>query len=173
MFPKFTFLQIVLFALTIISGEVTRDRPDKRGRRRNDEADKTFWKKEYEDELNDAILTNKRENFTRSAGPQAGAIDNEAVVEKLLDSITSSERYLKKIEAVEFRLNRLDIEVHEKTNSIMKLLNNMSKSLKTDTCSDKVDSALRGLMTDVNSIKLAVERNPNNVASSGIVADFS
>lgn len=173
MFPKFTLLQFVLFALTIISGEVARDRPHKRGHRKDDDTDKTLWKKEYEDELTDAILTKKRENYTRSAEAQAGNMDNDAVIEKLMDSITSSERYLKKVESIEFRLNRLDIEVHEKTNAIMKLLNTISKTVKTDTCSEKLESSIRGLASDVSAIKFEVEKSPRSTVNSGTGANLS
>lgn len=165
MFPKFTLLHVGLFTLTIISGEVVRD---KRGRRKNEDADKMLWKKEYEEELNDAILSGKRENYTRSAGAQSNS-DNDIVIEKLMESITSSERYLKKIEAIEFRLNRLDIEVHEKTNAIMKLLNNISKSVRADS-SQKFESIIHGLVSDVTSIKYAVEKNPRaSLSGTGTV----
>ncbi|XP_035434440.2 fibrinogen C domain-containing protein 1 isoform X3 [Spodoptera frugiperda] len=157
MFPSLTVLQIALVALTTISCEVARD---KRGRRKNDEPDKSLWKKEYETELTDAMLaTRKRENYTRAAqgGPSN---DNDLVIEKLMESITSSEKYLKKVDSIEFRLNRLDIEVHEKTNAILKLLNEISKALRSESCSQKMESALIGLKNDVNSIKFYVEKTP-------------
>lgn len=157
MFPRLTVLQIALVALTTISCEVARD---KRGRRKNDEPDKSLWKKEYETELTDAMLaTRKRENYTRAAqgGPSN---DNDLVIEKLMESITSSEKYLKKVDSIEFRLNRLDIEVHEKTNAILKLLNEISKALRSESCSQKMESALIGLKNDVNSIKFYVEKTP-------------
>ncbi|KAJ8737145.1 hypothetical protein PYW07_000416 [Mythimna separata] len=166
MSPNFTLLQIVLCALTIISGEVSRN---KRGRRKDDDADKTLWKKEYEDELTDAMLTGKRENYTRSASPQVGSMDNDAVIEKLMESITSSERYLKKIEAIEFRLNRLDIEVHEKTNAMMKTLNNISKSVRAESCS-KLEPIIQSLVADVTSIKYSMDKNPR---SSNTIPDLS
>ncbi|CAH0703490.1 unnamed protein product [Spodoptera exigua] len=157
MFPNLTVLQIALIALTTISCEVTRD---KRGRRKNDEPDKSLWKKEYEEELTDAILSGrKQENYTRAAqgGPST---ENDAVIEKLMESITSSEKYLKKVDSIEFRLNRLDIEVHEKTNAIIKLLNEITKTLRSDTCSQKMESALTTMKNDVSSIKFYVEKNP-------------
>lgn len=170
MSAKFTLLKIVLFGITITSGEVSKNR---RGQRKNDEADKTLWKKEYEDELNEAMLSGKRENYTRSAGAQSGSLDNDAVLEKLMESITSSERYLKKVEAIEFRLNRLDIEVHEKTNAMMKLLNNILKSIRSESCSQKMEASIHGLVADVNSIKYAVEKTPrSSLTIQGITNDF-
>ncbi|XP_047040704.1 angiopoietin-related protein 4-like [Helicoverpa zea] len=158
MFPNLTLLQIALVALTTVSCEVARDR---RGRRKNDEPDKALWKKVYEDELNDAMLsTRKRENHTRAVQSSAQN-DNEAVLEKLMESITSSEKYLKKVDSIEFRLNRLDIEVHEKTNAILKVLTEISKALRSETaCAQKMETSLMSLKSDVNSIKFYVEKVP-------------
>lgn len=155
MVPSLTLLQ-VLVTLSAISCEVNRD---KRGRRKNDYSDKSLWKKEYEDELTDAMLsTKKKENITRVV--QSAMSDNEAVIEKLMESITSSEKYLKKIESIDFRLNRLDIEVHEKTNSIMKRLNEIFKGLREQGYSDKLETVLDTLKTDVNQIKFVLNKKP-------------
>lgn len=117
-----------------------------------------LWKKEYEDELTDAMLTSKkRDNSTRVQ--QSTAIsDNEAVVERLMDSITSSEKYLKKVDSIDFRLNRLDIEVHEKTNNIMKHLAEIQKGLHSSR-PDKTQALLEALKNEIYQIKFQLESN--------------
>ncbi|XP_026746619.1 angiopoietin-related protein 4-like isoform X4 [Trichoplusia ni] len=162
MFPNLTVLQIAIIALTTVSCEVNRD---KRGRRKNDYPDKSLWKKEYEEELTDAMLSNRRrENYTRAA--QGSPSDNDAIVEKLMESITSSEKYLKKVDSIDFRLNRLDIEVHEKTNVILKQLAEIGNAVRTDTCADKLDSTLHALKSDMNTLKFFVEKRPSSRTGS-------
>lgn len=148
---------MLLVTLTAITCEVSRDR---KGKRKNDSIEKSLWKKEYEDELTDAMLSSKKkDNFTRV--PQSTSMsDNEMVIEKLMDSITSSEKYLKKVDSVDFRLNRLDIEVHEKTNAILKRLTDIMKSLETHPYEDKVDVAIDNIKTDIGHIKGMLEHNP-------------
>lgn len=152
-------LQLVLIGLSTITCELSRD---KRARRKNDYADKSLWKKEYEDELTDAMLSSrKRENVTRVV-QSAGMSDNDAVIEKLMETITSSEKYLKKVDSIDFRLNRLDIEVHEKTNNIIKQLADISKSIHTGGYAEKLETVLDALKTDVNQIKYTLEKSPRS-----------
>ncbi|CAG5027789.1 unnamed protein product [Parnassius apollo] len=155
MFRKFMLLQLALATMSPISSEEARS---KRGRHRNEHSDKTSWKKEYEDELNRAILSSRRDNHTRVT-QSTGMTDNEAVVDKIMESITMSEKYLKKIDGIDFRLNRLDIEVHEKTSSILRNLGVLSKSIQSLSNSEKVDMALELLKTDLNYIKSKMEKS--------------
>ncbi|CAH0578108.1 unnamed protein product [Chrysodeixis includens] len=169
MFPNLTILQIAIIALTTVSCEVNRD---KRGRRKNEYPDKSLWKKEYEEELTDAMLSNRRrENYTRAA--QGAPSDNDAIIEKLMESLTSSEKYLKKVDSIDFRLNRLDIEVHEKTNNILKQLGEIGKSIRSETCSDKLESTLHSLKSDVNTIKFYVDKKASPRTSVGSIAEGS
>lgn len=133
---------------------------EKRGKKKkNDHADKSLWKKEYEEELNEAMLSvRKRENVTRTA-QSAALSDNEFVVEKLIETITSSEKYLKKVDSIDFRLNRLDIEVHEKTNAILKKLSDVSKSLREQSTAEKTGAMLDGIKKDIANIQFLLENN--------------
>ncbi|KAJ2954313.1 hypothetical protein O0L34_g2566 [Tuta absoluta] len=156
-------LLVVMLTVSATNSEIKQER---RARRKNEFGDKSLWKKEYEEELTDAMLsTRKRDNLTRVA--QSTAVDNEAVVERLMDSITSSEKYLKKVDNIDFRLNRLDIEIHEKTNNIMKHLAEISKGLRlgVGTQPDKTDTILDGLKNEIYEIKSLLESNQrvNNV----------
>ncbi|XP_059046165.1 fibroleukin-like [Achroia grisella] len=131
---------------------------DRKGRKKNEYQDQSLWKKEYEDELTDAMLsTRRRENVTRVA-QSTGAMDNEMVLEKLMETLTSSERYLKKVDSVDFRLNRLDIEIHQKTDNILKQLMEIMKSVRGQDYADKLETVLESLKTDVNQIKLMIDK---------------
>ncbi|XP_028162551.1 ficolin-2-like [Ostrinia furnacalis] len=153
-----TLIVPVLIALSAFC-EAARE---KRSRRKNDYPDKSLWKKEYEDELTDAMLsTRKRDNITRVV-QSAASSDNEAVIDKLMETITSSEKYLKKVDSIDFRLNRLDIEVHEKTNSILKQLMEIMKAIRNDAYPDKLETVLDTLKTEVNQIKFILEKNPRS-----------
>lgn len=151
-------LQIVLIAVSTIKCDITID---SRAKRKNEYGDKSLWKKEYEEELSDAMLTGKKQkNITRVAQAASGVSDNEGVIERLMDSITSSEKYLKKVDSIDFRVNRLDIEIHEKTNNIMKLLTEIKKILHNDGHPDKSESLLENLKNEIYQIKFMLEHNP-------------
>lgn len=152
-----TLCLVVLIVLSTSPCEASRD---KSARRKNDHPDKSLWKKEYEDELTDAMLsTRKKDNVTRVV-QSASLSDNEAVIDKLMETITSSEKYLKKVDSIDFRLNRLDIEVHEKTNSILKQLMEIMKAIRSDAYPDKLETVLDTLKTQVNQIKFILEKQP-------------
>lgn len=133
---------------------------EKRAKKKMDHSDKSLWKQEYEEELTDAMLSGKkRKNSTRTV-QSLPLSDNEVVVEKLMETITSSEKYLKKIDNIDFRLNRLDIEVHEKTNVILKKLSELAKVLREQAVADKPQVLLEALKTDTAHIKFMLEKNP-------------
>lgn len=149
-------LQVYLIVVSMISCEIL----ERRGRRKNDFGDKSLWKNEYESELNDAIMSKRRENKTRVAMSPSFS-DNEAVVEKLMESIISSEKYLKKVDSIDFRLNRLDIEVHEKTNNIIKHLAELSKTFRSDR-TDKLEELMLALKSEIQHIKFMFDTNPRS-----------
>ncbi|XP_032526409.1 fibrinogen C domain-containing protein 1-like isoform X2 [Danaus plexippus] len=154
---------LVAIYFYVVSTEPNRDRHP---RRKNERLDSSLWKKEYESELTDALLTSKRaKNLTRL--PQSTSSD-EAVLERLMETITSSERYLKKIESIDFRLNRLDIEVHEKTNLMLKRLTEINTALQNQG-PDKADTSLDTLKTDVGQLKYYFENKlgPINKVEDG------
>lgn len=153
-------LCLTLVLLASVSCEASRD---KRARRKNDyHGDKSLWKEEYEEELTNAMLSTKRkDNVTRVIQSAASTTnENEAVIEKLMESITASEKYLKKVESIDFRLNRLDIEVHEKTNTILKQMSDIMKLVKEISIGDKVEHILNALKSDISDIKYTITRSP-------------
>lgn len=125
------------------------------------------WKSEYEDELTEAMLTQvrARENATRVA--QSPTHDNDAVIDKLMETITSSEKYLKRVDSMDFRLNRLDIELHEKTNSILKYLTEMMKVVRAQSVTDKLDGVVTDIKSDINELKRKLDIMPNDRAYDG------
>ncbi|XP_045510174.1 angiopoietin-related protein 7-like isoform X1 [Colias croceus] len=146
--------------LIFLTGIICDGSREKQGKRKNDVGDKSLWKKEYESELTDAMLSSKRlKNATRIAQSPT-TTDNEMVIEKLVESITSSEQYLKKVESIDFRLNRLDIEIHEKTNSILKYLTEIIQAIQNMGNSESIEPALEKLNKDISEIKLYFEKNP-------------
>ncbi|XP_052752404.1 angiopoietin-related protein 7-like isoform X2 [Galleria mellonella] len=146
-------LRLKYFVIVVFSIAPCEMKSERKGKK-NNYPDKLLWKKEYEDELTDAILsTRRRGNVTRVA-QSTGATDNEAVLEKLMEILTSSEKYLKKVDSIDFRLNRLDIEIHEKTNNILKQLMEIMKSIRGQNYAENLDIVLDSMKTDVNEIKL-------------------
>ncbi|XP_068619019.1 fibrinogen C domain-containing protein 1-like [Battus philenor] len=155
MFRSLVLMQVALLTMTLSTEEARH----KKVRHRSEHPEKNSWKKEYEDELNQAMLmsSRKKDNHTRVT-QSVGMSDNEAVIEKIMESITTSEKYLKKIDSIDFRLNRLDIEVHEKTNNILKYLAAISKTLQSQLYSEKLDTALDVLKTDVGYLRTKLEK---------------
>ncbi|XP_063546887.1 ficolin-1-like [Cydia strobilella] len=122
------------------SGKETKVKPLR------DSPNDALWK-EYEHELNDAMMYSKRrENVTRQA-------DTETVIEKIMDTISSSEKYLKKIDSIDYKLNRLDIEVHDKTNDILKYLGEIMKSIRGQGSVFKAGSMMDHLTAEVGAVK--------------------
>lgn len=147
-------IHIVLATIYAISCESSREgKKGSESQRNQYYDDNSLWKKEYEAELTDAMISSrKRGNLTR-VEQAASFSDNEAVIDKIMETLTNSEKYLKKVDSIDFRLNRLDIEVHEKTNNILKQLVDMTKMLRGGFHSEKVDDILERLKTDVIEIK--------------------
>ncbi|XP_053624592.1 angiopoietin-related protein 4-like isoform X2 [Plodia interpunctella] len=150
-------LMFSIIFLTVFSA-VSCEKKKASSRRKFENQEKSLWKKEYENELTEAMLTGrKHDNNTRK--PQAsGFTDSDNVLEKLMETIMSSERYLKKVESIDFRLNRLDIEVHEKTNSILKQLIDIMKLLRTTSDTEKYDSAMETFKSDLIAIRAQLEK---------------
>lgn len=119
----------------------------------------SLWQNEHENELTEAMMTLKRGNLTRVRSHTEPLAETEAVIDKLLESITASEKYMKKVDSIEFRLNRLDIEIHEKTNNILKYLSEMMKVIRSQGFSEKVDMAVDVLKSEMESIRLLMEKN--------------
>ncbi|KAL4704584.1 hypothetical protein ACJJTC_017839 [Scirpophaga incertulas] len=138
---------LIVLVLSIKYCEQVLDKTSKN----NFNADKSMWKNEYEEELTDAVLSSRRKSNT-TLNSQSQTLDTEEVLDKLFDMITSSKKYLKKVDSIDFKLNRLDIEVHEMTKSVMKQLTGLTKSIPTDGCTDKVLVALQDFRSQIKQL---------------------
>ncbi|XP_026321180.1 fibrinogen C domain-containing protein 1-A-like isoform X2 [Hyposmocoma kahamanoa] len=67
----------------------------------------------------------------------------------------SSERYLKMIESVERKVNHLDATFHERTNSILKYVSEMLRTMKAGP-GDLMENTLRSIKTDLDKLKMSV-----------------
>lgn len=125
------------------------------------------WKSEYEDELTDAMLAQNRarDNFTRIT--QSVTRNNDAVIDKLMETITASEKYLKRVDSMDYRLNRLDIELHEQTNSILKYLTEMMKAIRAQSVSDKLDFVVNNIKSDIGELRRKLDSMPRDRAFAG------
>ncbi|KOB72875.1 Angiopoietin-like 1 [Operophtera brumata] len=166
MVPTLTLLQVIV-TLSVIS---CQDNQENRVKLRNDHSDKLLWKKEFEDELTGAMLSPRnKQNVT--VMNQSALSDNEDVIEKLIDTFTSSEKYLKKIDGIDFRLNRLDIEIHEKTNEIITHLAEIMKALREQGNAEKLETVLDTLTNDITQIKFNLDKKLRT-SGSGDVAEY-
>lgn len=85
----------------------------------------------------------------------------DAVVEKFVETLMASERYLKLIETVERKLNHLDATFHEKSNGILKYVSETLRVVKTSPLLT-VEKALIGMKDDLDRLKQSVTLRLNN-----------
>lgn len=76
-----------------------------------------------------------------------------AVVEKFVDTLITSEKYLKLIVNVEKKLNYLDITFHEKINSLFKYVSEILKIIKKTSQTKMMENALENIYKDLNNLK--------------------
>ncbi|XP_047040862.1 uncharacterized protein LOC124645148 [Helicoverpa zea] len=141
-------LFVVVFLLVITTAkraEFLRDRPSE------DQEEEGFHMKKRVD--------NK---FVQTTTGRSAVGD--AVVEKFVETLMSSERYLKMIESVERKMNHLDTTFHERTNSILKYLSEMLRMIKASS-SEMLEKALRNVKLDLDKLKQSMserlDEHPN------------
>lgn len=104
--------------------------------------------KHHYDEIHEDYHSTSRPSV-RSAGK------GDMVVEKFVETLMSSERYLKMVESVERKLNHLDAAFHERTNSIIKYLAELLRVSKSSS-SESLDQSLVGLKAELDKLKTMV-----------------
>lgn len=115
------------------------------------------WRQEYEDELNNAVLdTWQSDNNTHS---RAILKSNEEILDKIADSITSSEVFIKKVNGIDVKLNRLDNDVNEKTDQIVKYLNEILGTVDGSPRLKRIESILE----DIRSQRECFNRNSGEI----------
>lgn len=103
----------------------------------------------------EVMFFNRKDVDGQPATTTTRSMKGEIVVEKFVETLMASERYLKMIESVERKLNHLDATFHERTNSILKYVSEMLRAIK-NTPTDTVESALRSIKADMDRIKLTM-----------------
>lgn len=99
-----------------------------------------------EDEADALILGKKLATPFKN---KKGKADKEIIIEKFIDSLVSSERYLALMER---KLNHLDISFHEKSSNIMNYLTEMMKKIKPQPTAE-VEATLKGVTKDLEKFK--------------------
>ncbi|XP_053624594.1 angiopoietin-1-like isoform X3 [Plodia interpunctella] len=87
---------------------------------------------------------------------------SDLIVEKFVETLMSSEKYLKMVETVERKLNHLDATFHERTNSILKHLAEMLRTVKASPA-NALESSLMSVKDDLDRMKhlLATAEQPS------------
>lgn len=106
----------------------------------------------FEKELNYGSNTNfKRtqslEDYDKILGSSNTPLD------KIVDTLLASEKYLKKIEVVQRRLHHLDTSLHDKTNMMLKYLSEMIKTTNSNS-PDVLLNTLKALRADWEKFKI-------------------
>ncbi|XP_061705404.1 angiopoietin-related protein 7-like isoform X2 [Cydia pomonella] len=93
-------------------------------------------------------------------------VKGEAVVEKFVETLMSSERYLKLVETVERKLNHLDNSFHEKTSSVMKYLTEILRMLQP---LPDMEELLKSVRMSLESVSETLNHIPmGRTADSGL-----
>lgn len=85
----------------------------------------------------------------------------EVVVEKFVETLIASERYLKLIEVVEDKMGHLQTIFRERTNTVMKYLTEILRVIKTSPV-DQVQSNLHSLKDDLEKLKKYVSQQSDD-----------
>lgn len=142
---KFLLLISLIVTFTVINGASTHDRNRERSRERtqkNEDSDEMYYNRKNADGLPILPAANSKAK-------------GEVVVEKFVETLMASERYLKMIESVERKLNHLDATFHERTNSILKYVSEMLRTMKAGP-GEGVENTLRSIKTDLDKLMMTV-----------------
>lgn len=124
-----------------------------RGTHRNPGREPTERNKDN-DELDDALFFNRKETDL-PATTTSRYSKGEVVVEKFVETLMASEKYLKMIESVEKKLNHLDATFHERTNSILKYIAEMQRNMKTSPA-ETLETALKSVKLDLDKMRQTI-----------------
>lgn len=87
--------------------------------------------------------------------------DNEAIIGKFMETLLASGRYLKMVESVDRKLNHLDMNFHEHSNTILKYLNELLQFSKNSNAVG-LEKSLMMMRQDLDKLKVSVARGPYN-----------
>lgn len=113
---------------------------------------------------NQKVKPKTTQNSSPVPVPTKRPTKGEVVVEKFVETLMSSERYLHMIETVDKKLNHLDESFHERTNGIIKYLAEILRHVKM-LPSPELEDTLKTVHADTILIKKIVleklDTNPN------------
>lgn len=142
------FLSLIATTTAVTNGAKSYDKNRDRSRERSHE-------KRNQDSEEALYFDRKDADSLPSAPTSTRALKGEVVVEKFVETLMASERYLKMIESVERKLNHLDATFHERTNSILKYVSEMLRTMKAGP-GELMETALRSIKTDLDKLKMSV-----------------
>ncbi|XP_047524955.1 angiopoietin-related protein 7-like [Pieris napi] len=112
-------------------------------------------KREKDDRLYDDLnYVSTKYNVSRPT-TTGRSLKGEMVVEKFVDTLMASERYLKMVETVEKKISHLDATFHDRTNSILKYLAELLRVVKAPQA-EIMEDTLRSLKVDLERLKQSV-----------------
>lgn len=142
------FLSLTATATAVTDGSKSHDK--NRGRIH----ERSHGKSNQESE--EALYYNRKDTDSLSSVSDTNkAMKGEVVVEKFVETLMASERYLKMIESVERKLNHLDATFHERTNSILKYVSEMLRTMKAGP-GELMENSLQSIRTDLDKLKMSV-----------------
>ncbi|XP_045510175.1 angiopoietin-related protein 7-like isoform X2 [Colias croceus] len=120
-------------------------------------AAKRAYLREEEDDDSSNVQVRSKYNLTHAPTTTGRTLKGEMVVEKFVDTLMASERYLKMVESVEKKINHLDANFHDRTNTILKYLAEVLRIAKTASApQDVMEKTLRSLKHDLDKLQQAV-----------------
>lgn len=102
----------------------------------------------------------RNNNVSRHTITAGYTAKGEIAVEKFVDTMMASEKYLKMIETVENRLSHLESVFLERTNTILKYMTEVLRVIKTSPV-DFLENALQSLKTDLDKLKQLMSQQMN------------
>ncbi|CAK1554090.1 unnamed protein product [Leptosia nina] len=111
---------------------------------------------------NDALNYVAKYNISSRPTTTGRSLKGEMVVEKFVDTLMASERYLKMVETVEKKISHLDATFHDRSNSILKYLAEVLRVVKSPP-GVMMEETLRSLKLDLERIKQSVAEKLQNV----------
>ncbi|KAL0852177.1 hypothetical protein ABMA28_000408 [Loxostege sticticalis] len=94
-------------------------------------------------------------NGSRVPLTTTGKPKGDVVVEKFVETLMSSERYLKLVETVDSKVTHLDATFRERSNSILKYLSELTRLVRASPA-NVLELALKSLKTDLDKLKNTV-----------------
>ncbi|XP_050361215.1 angiopoietin-related protein 4-like [Nymphalis io] len=134
---------VILFLWLNGVSSARKELSSKRGENDDDELENIYVKTNY----NYSRLPTTTERITKP----------EVVVEKFVETLMASERYLKLIETVDGKLVHLETTFQERTNTILKYLTEVLRVTKTSPV-DALQSSLHSLKNDLDKLKHVISQ---------------